>query len=457
MRIKKYDQSIMRRVLIGLVTDDSFVARVASQWKAPGLFDSDWANQIAAWCVKHCRDHNKAPKQALSVIFEEWAETRRPDEQVVEAVGSFLSSLAQESQEQPLETAYLLDIASKYFNQVRLKDEVEQVQIDLEEGDVDAARTRLRGINAVELGQGSYCEPAKDFSVWTQTLEGEDRRPLLVYPGAVGEFFEGAFLRGEFYSFQAPDKTGKSTWLIDLAFRALRKRNNVAFIDTGDSSESEVLVRLGCRITRKPEFARTVEIPTRWENDGTIVVSSQNLSSLDPVEAYHRIGKFGRSKGGFRLACFPNSTLSASGIDGLLADWERGGWRPDVLVIDYADIMEMPQGYSDGLDQIDTLWKQLRRISQTRHCLVVTATQSKSTAYTKGPTAVLGRQDFSGRKTKNAHVNGMIGINVTDDERNVHSARLNWIVRRKSRGRNLRKWVSVAGCYDLENPIILSK
>jgi hypothetical protein len=457
MRIKKYDQSIMRRILIGLVTDDSFVARVASQWKAPGLFDSDWANQIAAWCVKHCRNHNKAPRQALSVIFEEWAESRRPDEQVVEAGGSFLSSLAQESQEQPLETAYLLDIASKYFNLVRLKEEVEQVQMDLEEGDADAARTRLRGINAVELGQGSYCEPAKDFSVWTQSLEGEDRRPLVVYPGAVGDFFEGAFLRGELYSFQAPDKTGKSTWLIDFAFRALRRRNNVAFIDTGDSNESEVLVRLGSRMTRRPEFARTVEIPTRWEDDGTIVVSSQNLPGLDPVEAFHRMGKFGRSKGAFRLACFPNSTLSVAGLDGMLADWERGGWRPDVLVVDYVDIMAPPEGRMDGLDQIDTMWKHLKRMTGERHCLIMTATQSKATAYTKGPTQVLGKQDFSGRKTKNAHVNGMIGINVTDDERNVHSARLNWVARRKSRGRNLRKWVSVAGCYDLENPIILSK
>jgi len=120
--------------------------------------------------------------------------------------------------------------------------------------------------------------------------------------------------------------------------------------------------------------------------------------------------------------------------------------------IDYADILAPPAGVRETLDQIDATWRHLRRLSQELHCLVITATQASALAYSdKG--AVLGKKHFSGRKTKLAHVNGMLGMVVTAADRDKGLARLNWVVRRDARYSEAAQLLMV-GCLDCGCPLI---
>ncbi len=102
-------------------------------------------------------------------------------------------------------------------------------------------------------------------------------------------------------------------------------------------------------------------------------------------------------------------------ITSIIWDWEREGWFPDCVVIDYADILAAPTGFRETNDQIDEVWERMRRLSQEIHGLVLTATQSSALAY-GGKQKVLTRKHFSGRKTKLAHVTAMFGINITPEE-----------------------------------------
>ena len=56
-------------------------------------------------------------------------------------------------------------------------------------------------------------------------------------------------------------------------------------------------------------------------------------------------------------------------------------------------------------NQINTTWKQLRALSQDRHCLVVTATQANAGSYTRE--APMDRRSFSEDKRKLAHATGI--------------------------------------------------
>ena len=140
------------------------------------------------------------------------------------------------------------------------------------------------------------------------------------------------------------------------------------------------------------------------------------------------------------------------GIFSILRDWAREDWVADVVVIDYADILAPPAGVRDTLDQIDLTWRQLRRMSQEMHALVLTATQASALAYgskVKG----LGKQHFSGRKTKLAHVNGMVGLISNPEDSKKGIIRVNWVVRRRGRF-NENSLMPVAGCLDLAAPFI---
>jgi hypothetical protein len=68
----------------------------------------------------------------------------------------------------------------------------------------------------------------------------------------------------------------------------------------------------------------------------------------------------------------------------------------------------------------------------------------------------MGREHFSGRKTKNAHVNGILAVNVSKEDREIGRAVLNWVVRRRGKWSSNRA-VEVVGCYDFEQPVVISR
>ena len=123
----------------------------------------------------------------------------------------------------------------------------------------------------------------------------------------------------------------------------------------------------------------------------------------------------------FRLSCHPNTSISVQGIKSIIQNWAMEDWVPDVIVIDYADILNMDHYGLEGRDKINETWKQLRALSQVYHCLVVTASQTNTGAYN---TKVITKSNFSEDKRKLAHVTGMIGINSNDEEKQKGISRL---------------------------------
>jgi len=458
MKVKKYDGGDLRRVLIGMVTDQTVCSRVASQWPDEGLFDADYANLVGGWCVNHLQKYGSPPNDRITGLFETWATKTTAGEKTVGAVEKFLHVLSDESSNgEPSQSSdYLLDVAGRYFNMVRMKRAMEAAGDDLARGRVDQAYGRLTELTQVEMGAGALVKPAEDYDVWQQAFDTKQGEPLAVYPGYMNRWIGRDMVRDSLIAFMGPDKSGKSMMLLDLAFRVVRARHRVAYFEAGDMGRDAVMRRLGTRATRRPMRPETCKIPISIDGDGNVehreVVFDRGLSS---GEGYKAFRKTVRGKDLFRLSCHPNSSVNVAGITSVLRDWEREGWVADVVAIDYADILAPPAGVRDTLDQIDTTWRHLRRLSQELHCLVVTATQSSSLAYNdKG--GVLGRKHFSGRKTKLAHVNGMIGINQTTGDKENGVVRLNWVVKRDGYYVE-RRWEAAAGCPAIANPVIRSR
>jgi hypothetical protein len=77
------------------------------------------------------------------------------------------------------------------------------------------------------------------------------------------------------------------------------------------------------------------------------------------------------------------------------------------VIIDYADILapDVDCTRLDKLEQTNRNWQRMRRLSQERHCLVITATQAAATAYDKDSMTL---KDFSDNKKKYAHVTAYV-------------------------------------------------
>lgn len=459
MEVKKYNSDDERTILIGMVVDRNVLAKLVPRW-TEAKFQSPWAQRVAEWCVIYYEQYHKAPGSNVQSIYNTWsADTRNKD--TSEIIGQFLDSLSRQYRRLKRESNsdYIIDIAARHFNRVKLERLSEAIESDISQGKIDKALGRTVDFHKLEIGTGAGIEVFTDKES-IQAAFNEQHEPLITYTGGLGKFFSNRLERDGFIAFQGPEKRGKSFWLQEIAFRAITQRRRVAFFECGDLSQHQIMRRFMVRVSKHPQYPCMVKYPTsiRKLANGKIDITYKRQrykKSLTWRKAYKHCRKLTKKRGiksMLRLSCHLNDSLSVDGIRGILDEWARKDWIPEVVIIDYADILNMDHHGLEGRDRIDHIWKQLRRLSQERHCLVVTATQASAAAY---DIQTQGKQHFSNDKRKNAHVTGMVGLNQTPIEKEKGYMRLNWIELREG-WYSERKCCYVATCFELANMAIRS-
>ncbi|MHC1623159.1 MAG: hypothetical protein ACXQTR_01045 [Candidatus Methanospirareceae archaeon] len=451
MKARKFSGHDAHRVLSGMVHNSEVVSRIAAKWVPEGMFASRNENLIGHWAVDYWRKYNQPIGENVETTAARWASSSHRSEASISALEKTLSAVVSKDGER-MNPDYILDVAGRLFNRVAMRRLIDNVESDLDRGDVDRGGARLEEWRRVEMGAGAVIKLGEDFDSWLQALEGESIRPLVTYPGALGTFLGGEVSRDSLVVFMGSSKRGKSWWLIDLAFRAARQRCRVAYFEAGDMSQRQVQLRLGQRSLLRPRSDRICILPTGWNDEGELITESRQLSPVSARDCFRRWKKLLRGRDRFRLSCHSNSSLSVSGIESYLSSWARDGWVADVVVIDYADILAPPAGRWEYRHAINENWKHLRRISQDYHCAVVTATQADAQSYDK---ALLSRKNFNEDRRVHDHVTAMIGINMTTEEKKKGVCRLNWLDRR-GEDFNEQRQVKVAGCLDVGCPSLKS-
>ncbi len=454
MKETKYKLAKANIVLAGMVLNQTVCSRIASKWKTEGLFASRWQNLVADWSIKHLVKYSEAlGEETVETRFQEWAAKAKSDA-TVKAMEKFLRQFDDKlcDKVKGMSSEYILDLAGDVFEKVRLRQLVDTIESDLDQDNVTRASGRLTSSLKTELGVGSLFRPGDDYEGWRAAFDADRSKSLITYPGELGEFIGDDFCRDGFVSFLGATGIGKSFFLLDAAFRGVRKHRRVAFFEVGDMSESQLLRRMGQRVLRRPKLTGFIDLPIRWDGEGELVTRKEERKAITPQESIKAWRKVQHKGDLFRLSCHPNSSINVEGIDSILQQWMREGWIPDVVVLDYADILAPPVGIRDLRDQIDFTWRHLRRMSQEWHCLVLTATQADAESYDRG---LISRRNFSNDRRKNDHVTGMLGLNTTPEEKDLGVCRLNWLKRRDD-AFSEKKVVKVAGCLAIGCPVWLS-
>jgi hypothetical protein len=461
MKIQKSNNSIERSVLIGMITDSIVCGRISSKWHNR-LFRSKWANMVSAWCAQYHGKYNKAPGKQVEGLYRSW-ERKTKDKDTVKLVEKFLSSLSDQYTRLKRESnsEYILDKAGEYFSEVRLERLKDEIETDLLANDITKALTRVQEFDEVKMGGSEGIDVLHDMRACEEALSDEE--PAIVrYPGVLGKFFGNQLARDSFVSFAAPEKRGKSFWLMDVAFRAALQRRKVVFFEAGDMSRRQIYRRFMCRVCAQPLYRGTIQYPKAirlsTKQKVSVDVETRTFPKNITKAAYRKKVRWidekkVRSKEEYlHLECFPNSTLHTKHIELRLKELAREGYAADVVVIDYSDILDMTYPKIEGRDRIDKTWRELRKISQMYHCLVVTATQTNRESY---DAKVITRKHSSEDKRKLAHVTAMYGINQTQEEKAQEVMRLNCMELRD--GTYLEdNCVYVAGCLAIGNVAIRS-
>lgn len=465
VKVEKHDGSQERRIVIGMIVDRIVLARISDKWEKE-LFKSRWANLVGSWCVKFFNKYDKAPGKAIQGVFETWAQDGK-DKDTIKLVEKFLDDISGEyaTLKKDSNSDYIIDLAAQHFNRVRMTKLAEAIQEDVEAGDLDKAQGRVNTFGRIEMGVGAGVDILTDETAIQESF-ADKREPLIVYPGALGNFFRDALERDAFVAFTGPEKRGKTWWLLDIAWRGMLQGRKVAFFEVGDMSQAQIMRRFMARASGRPLKATEEEKPVKYptfcikEPESDIAQVDFDIRHFNKPLSWQRanqacrdvVNKTKSKTSLLKLSCHPNDTISVHGIQSILQSWERQGWTPDIVVIDYADILAPVAGYAEGRDAINKTWKTLRGMSQSLHCLLVTATQSDAGSYT---TEIITQGNFTDDKRKWAHVTAACGINQSDTEKDLQLQRLNWVVLRESEF-NVSKCVHVAGCLAIGNPAVKS-
>jgi len=459
-----------RKFVEAMITSKDFLSTAAPQLDID-LIESPHLRLLAEWCLTYYGTYNEAPGKAIEPIYYSWLDKQVEPPEDSDAIRDLLGSLSDQYEDsEALNVSYLLDQLGNYLTLRKMDRLREGLEERVYQGQVQEGVQDINDFRVPELGRSSGMEPLNDPEIWEQAFV-EGFKPLIEFTGDAGRFFNSAMTREALIGIQGPEKRGKTWWCLEFAIRALLQRRKVAFFEVGDLTEGQVLRRVGVRLSGRP----------MWEDQCGDIRLPKSLSFVEgegmPDIIYHKRLKRCRapitlegcreSMGGFLRRCglskdrtsfvisvHPTSSVTVRDVDAIIGRWEiEKDFLPDVVIIDYADILAPENPHLQVRDQMNETWASLRRLSQERRCLVIAPTQADAASYDR---SLMTMQNFSEDKRKLAHVTGMLGLNQTAEEKELQVMRLNWLVLRESPF-SVSRCLSVAQCLTLGRVLCCSK
>lgn len=241
-----------RRIIIGMITSTDYLRQLIQVFESR-LIESSALKKIAQWTIEYYEKYEHAPGRDIQDIYKD----KLRKQEIPEDQGDFiekhvLPSLNDEYIEEDWNVEYLLDQTYDYLEQRNLEELNEQVQIMLDKEKPADAQELINQYRPISKEISTDTDLSKETVLdKVERAFNEEYQSVVQYPGALGQFMNTQLVRTGFVAFQAPEKRGKTYWMLDMAIRAVRQKKKVAFIQAGDMTESEQLRRIATYLTKK--------------------------------------------------------------------------------------------------------------------------------------------------------------------------------------------------------------
>jgi len=490
---------VERKIVIGMIVSTDYLRQIHHVWNVR-LLKSDMAKRLAMWCMEYYDKYNRAPVKDIEGIYFEKLKTL-PKEVAEEIEQDILPGLSEEYIEEKVNLNYLLDQTFNYFKERHLLLHNEQIQLLVDKGRIDEAEHLACDYKLISTESRTDLDLSDEVVLKRiEKAFNETFQSVVRYGGDLGTFWNRQLIRGAFVALMGSSKRGKSYWLLDFAMRGCRQGAKVAFFQAGDMTEDGQLVRIATYLTRRSRYTTDckemyqpvrdcifnqintcieedrecdfgvfngyTEADVRKKMDFAKLIQAYNdnkdyvvcrdackkykgavwvekLPPCNPLTLQQAKDEFDKyfikNKRRFKLSTHIKSTLSVKRIRELLFMWEKqDNFVPDLIVVDYADLLTADGGVKEFRHKQDDIWGNLRGLSMEKHCLVVTATQADARSFERG---LLKPGNFSEDKRKLDHVTSMYGLNqdVNDREKRIGLMRINELVKREGEFSNLNE------------------
>jgi hypothetical protein len=214
----------------------------------------------------------------------------------------------------------------------------------------------------------------------------------------------------------------------------------------------QVIRRLWFPLAGKPKRTKEVRIPFFYkDNDDDekyhIDMNVEEVEGFNPsmedIEKLQRDYYNYHPKGNIKIACFPSMTQTVDELQQYVKNLAYyDNFVPDVIVIDYADLMRS-NVKGEKRHQLYDIWATLRGWALRDNIAIISASQAGRSAIVKDATEDTVAEDIS----KLMHATKFIGINGTREERADGIRRFSMLMTREEEA--IYDQVYLLTCLDL--------
>ena len=446
MKREKIDLLNEKDILVGLIVSDEFCKEISPIIDIKDL-QVDYSRVIVSWIKPYFEEFGKAPKTDILKLYRSHI-SEISNESLQNNILTFIEKL-DEKYNSKRNDSYAIQEAIKYLKSRNLQNLSQDIEAYITSGDIDKAESLITRYRKVEKESGESVDLLNDADIVRESFT-EEQDKLFSFNGAYGRLV-GDIHREDFVAFLASMKVGKTFTLIDCGIEALKNGLNVVMFSL-EMSRTNMIKRvwksLSGQVTEDveitvPEFVQEGE---KYRVEEKIV--HKKASSILEVEKKQKSLKRLFRGGNLKIFAEPAYSMTVEKLETKLDDLNHNGFIPDVIIIDYADIMLPSNSRLDYRNQLDDIWKRLRAMAQKRKCAVFTASQASRGAINKEATADMISEDIR----KLAHVTSMVSISKDEYCKNHSLAMFSQLAVRE--GEPITERVIATQCLSLGRPVL---
>ena len=201
---------IERRIITGLIVSSDYVRKVAPFWRDE-FIESPELRRVARWCLDHFEQYDRAPERDIEALFMSALKAESVGKAEAELIEVILTRISDDfDRADVFNSGYLFDQTVEFVRERELRIHRDAIEDLVERGRSREAEQLALSVTPVSIAASRGLEVGSDAGYERiEAAFAEGTRPLVQYPGAIGQMLSSHLTRGGFVAFMASEKRGK--------------------------------------------------------------------------------------------------------------------------------------------------------------------------------------------------------------------------------------------------------
>ena len=403
---------VFRHHALALMLVDTRFLLAVSLMAHPRYFETPEEQHIVRTILEHYREHGVPPKRmALLDRLHSYFSMTKSKNTTLEDVVDLVESIWEIRKDAAEQSTYIHERMVEFCREQALTEALIQSVEDIQQKKIGSEiRTRIE--KALTVGaslKGSGVMWLKDAADPKNGVSSMDEIRETVPTGLpfIDKPTHGGLARGELGFVMAPPHTGKTTVLSNIGVGALKHRANVCHISL---EMKEPLIRAmydRCFAGKPDSYLSKLSSEEHAAMAQWLVRVQQKLQA------------------DVNIKFFNMHRLSVEGLRAYLMMLESvHGFKPDLVILDYLDLMQMPTHIKDEVKQLTWVGEELRTMADEMNFACWTATQTNRGGASKD---TVKSDDVAGDFQKIAYADMILSLNQTQKEAEEGIMRIFWL------------------------------